>query len=171
MPHGAAHIETLEGRRTIVVDDDRFRSGLPPTLERLIAEMTPLGFVESRDLTLAGTRTACDVLREHRWVVIREGRWLNRRPFETLVGYDNGPRGLVPRGKVVPAGVLGVRIFMCADCGAARIHDVTWEPGDVGPSRRLDHRTGVVRIVSGRTRRDQVIGWYTGARRNGREYR
>lgn len=56
--------------------------------------------------------------------------------------------------------VRDLAIRMCADCGGTEVRDVSVD--------RLDDLT-VAR--SGPNRKSHVIGWYSGARRNGREYR
>jgi len=93
------------------------------------------------DLRPTGARQACTVLREHRLRPIRIGRWI--------------PRSGVRRGEV-----LDVRISMCADCGAVQVRDVSL---DLVPGARVGS--------GGPRRRDHVIGWYSGARPNQREYR
>ncbi len=58
--------------------------------------------------------------------------------------------------------VRDLRILMCLDCGAAQVRDISYDTTVAGePVPR-----------SGRPkRRDLVIGWYTGRRAAGREYR
>lgn len=53
-----------------------------------------------------------------------------------------------------------VRVEMCRDCGAVCVRDISYDRLDgLTPGRR------------GPVRRDHIIGWYSGARRNRREYR
>lgn len=53
-----------------------------------------------------------------------------------------------------------LRVEMCRDCGAVCVRDVSYDRLDgLTPGRR------------GPVRRDHVLGWYSGARRNRREYR
>jgi hypothetical protein len=56
--------------------------------------------------------------------------------------------------------VRDLRIQMCLDCGAACVRDISYDslPGLPTGGQHL-------------RRRDLVLGWYTGARRSGREYR
>ncbi len=56
--------------------------------------------------------------------------------------------------------VRDLRIEMCRDCGAACVRDVSYDRLDGLPVGRRGPR-----------RRDNVIGWYSGARRASREYR
>lgn len=53
-----------------------------------------------------------------------------------------------------------LRVLMCADCESVCVRDVSI---DLLPGLRAGRR--------GFTRRDRVMAWYTGKRRNGREYR
>lgn len=52
-----------------------------------------------------------------------------------------------------------LRIEMCRDCGATCVRDVTY-----------DRIAGLPVGRRGPLRRNHVIGWYSGARRNGRQY-
>lgn len=53
-----------------------------------------------------------------------------------------------------------LRVQMCRDCGAVCVRDITYDRlGGLPVGRR------------GPARRDLVLGWYSGARRNRREYR
>jgi hypothetical protein len=56
--------------------------------------------------------------------------------------------------------VRDLRLQMCADCGAVCVRD-----------RSFDRLDGLTPGRSGPARRDHVLGWYSGARRNRREYR
>lgn len=53
-----------------------------------------------------------------------------------------------------------LHIQMCRDCGAVCVRDITF-----------DRMTGLPVGRRGPLRRNHVIGWYSGARRNRREYR
>lgn len=56
--------------------------------------------------------------------------------------------------------VRDLRIQMCRDCGAACVRDISYDRLDGLPVGRRGPR-----------RRDLVLGWYSGKRRAGREYR
>lgn len=56
--------------------------------------------------------------------------------------------------------VRHLRLEMCADCGAVCVRD-----------QSIDRLAGLPTGRKGPARRDLVIGWYSGARRNRREYR
>ncbi len=56
--------------------------------------------------------------------------------------------------------VRDLRLEMCADCGAVCVRDIT-----------RDQLPGLPTGHAGPARRDLVLGWYSGARRNSREYR
>lgn len=53
-----------------------------------------------------------------------------------------------------------LRLFMCADCQSVGVRDVSYDRLDGLPVGR-----------KGPARRDAILGWYSGQRRNGREYR
>lgn len=53
-----------------------------------------------------------------------------------------------------------LRVEMCRDCGAACVRDISY-----------DRMAGLPVGRRGPNRRDLVLGWYSGARRAGREYR
>ena len=55
--------------------------------------------------------------------------------------------------------VRDVRLLMCEDCGAVEVHDISFDVADGAVGRR------------GPARKNHVIGWYSGARRSGRQYR
>lgn len=129
------HIEQIEGQPTLVVPD---ASPLPPKLDGLLGEMAAFGFSYRADISPAGTRPACTVLREHRFQRFREGRWLAR----------SGAR----RGQV-----LDLHLRMCADCGAVEVRDLS-----------IDRLAGLTVGRAGPARRDHVIGWYSGKRVAGR---
>jgi hypothetical protein len=156
-----ARTENIEGQRTLVVDN---QSTLPKSLAVLLSEMAPFGFSERADFALAGTRTACEVLRVHRWRVFRVGHWSNPAPFGVVVSPEYT--------ETVPRGVRNLRLEMCADCGAVCVRDVSTH-GWAGarPARLFNTTTGAERIAPAVGRRDLVIGWYSGKRRAGREYR
>jgi hypothetical protein len=56
--------------------------------------------------------------------------------------------------------VRDLRLQMCADCGAVCVRDIS-----------IDRLPGLTPGRGGPRRRDHVLGWYSGARRNRREYR
>ncbi len=56
--------------------------------------------------------------------------------------------------------VRDVTLQMCADCGAVCVRDVSF-----------DRLPGLPTGRRGAARRDDILGWYSGARRNQREYR
>lgn len=56
--------------------------------------------------------------------------------------------------------VRDLRVEMCRDCGACCVRDVSF-----------DHYPGLTHARRGPVRRDEILGWYTGARRRQREYR
>lgn len=56
--------------------------------------------------------------------------------------------------------VRDLRLLMCADCSAVCVRDVS-----------VDRLPGLPAGGRGPSRRDLVLGWYSGARRNRREYR
>jgi hypothetical protein len=162
----AARKATIEGRSALVVDN---QSTLPRSLADLLGLMAPFGFGERQDFDLAGTRTACEVLRVHRWRVFRRGHWSNLRAFSIVIGQDAD--GTV-KTQTVPAGMRQLRLDMCADCGAVAVHDIT-PSGWAGarPVRLVNRLTGVERIAPAVGQPDLVIGWYSGKRRAGREYK
>lgn len=159
----APRVETIEGRQTLVVENEH---GLPRSLNELLRKMAGFGFEYQQDPVLRGTRPACDVLREHRFVRFREGRWFARQPI-TIRG------GTHPDAvRVIPAGVLRLALTMCEDCGAVCVRDVTQEMwAGARPARIVNLQTGDVRIAPPVGQRNVVLGWYSGKRRNGREYR
>lgn len=160
---------TIEGQPTLVVAN---QSSLPASLATLLAEMAPFGFSDRADFTLAGTRPACEVLRVHRWQVFRVGRWSNLREFGVVVGHDNVGGQLTPRTVAIPRGMRNLRLEMCADCGAVAVHDITPEQwAGARPASLVNLATGARRVASAVGQPDLVIGWYSGKRRAGREYR
>jgi hypothetical protein len=164
-----ARTTTIEGQPTLVVEN---QSSLPKGLAMLLTQMAPFGFAERADFTLAGTRPACDVLRVHRWQTFRVGRWSNLHDFGVPIGHDNVGGQLVPRTVTVPRGVRNLRLEMCADCGAVAVHDITPEKwAGARPIALVNLATGERRVASAVGQPDRVIGWYSGKRRAGREYR
>lgn len=156
----------IEGRATVVVDS---QTTLPKSLSTLLDEMAPFGFAEKQDFALAGARTACEVLRVHRWKLFRVGRWMNPRSFSVVIGPG---RDGVPATETVPRGLRHLRLDMCADCGAVMVRDVfTHDWMGARPVRLVNTSTGAERTAPAQGRRDLVIGWYSGKRRAGREYR
>ena len=70
--------------------------------------------------------------------------------------------GVLREGRHVglDAVVRDIRVEMCRDCGAVCVRDVSY-----------DRLTGLPVGRRGAQRRDAVIGWYSGKRLDGREYR
>lgn len=132
-PVAEPRLTTIEGRQTLVVER---RPPLQPRLDALLSAM----FITSRsDVRPTGARIACEVEREHPFVMLAEGRH---------VGTDGVVRDL--------------RVLMCPFCGAAQVRDQSFDTSIAGepvPRNRPPQR------------RDHVIGWYTGKRRSGREYK
>lgn len=56
--------------------------------------------------------------------------------------------------------IRDLRLLMCVDCSAVCVRDVS-----------IDRLAGLAMSRRGPARRDLVLGWYSGARRNRREYR
>lgn len=155
----------IEGRRALVVEN---QSGLPRSLQTLLAEMAPFGFSQRADFPLAGARPSCEVLRVHRWQAFRVGHWSNPRPFPVVIGKS----GETLQTTTVPAGVRLLWLEMCADCGAVMVRDVsTHGPMGGRAARIVNTQTGAERIAPAVGQRDLVIGWYSGKRRAGREFR
>lgn len=155
-------LQIIEGQRVLVVES---QSALPKSLATLLSEMAPFGFSERYDFTLAGARPACEVLRVHRWQTFRVGHWPNPRPFQVVIGHGG-------ETETIPRGTRNLRLEMCADCGAVMVRDISTH-GWLGakPSRLVNTQTGAERIAPAVGQRDLVIGWYSGKRRAGREYR
>lgn len=59
--------------------------------------------------------------------------------------------------------VRDLRLEMCADCGAVCVRDISFDLAVAGERVPIGRK--------GPARRDLVLGWYSGARRNSREYR
>lgn len=115
----------------------------PPLPQKLDALLASPG-MRVFPIRITGWRSDCG--RElHRLLVIAEG-------------WYRGPDGVR----------RDLRVQMCADCESVCVRDVsfdtlaTYDPTGRGPRRpsRLAPR-----------RRDHVLGWYSGARRNQRQYR
>lgn len=158
----APRTEVIEGRKTLIVENDY---GLPRGLDELLRQMAPFRFSYSADPILRGTRTACEALREHRFVRFREGRWFARRPL-TIRG-AGGPQSV----RTIPAGVLNLALTICEDCGAVCVRDVSPEMwAGARPARLVNLRTGDERIAPAIGTRNLILGWYSGRRRNAREY-
>ena len=56
--------------------------------------------------------------------------------------------------------VRDLRLDRCMDCGAVEVRDIS-----------VDRLPGLAAGRSGPNRKSHVLGWYSGARRNSREYR
>lgn len=124
-------VTVIEGRRTLIVER---RPPLPPTLDALRRGMT---IAWETTITRRGARVACVSEQDHRLFRFIEGRH---------VGSDGVVRDL--------------RLFMCADCEAVQVRDVSQDRMTRLPTGRQPLR-----------RRDHVLGWYSGARPNQRSYR
>jgi len=153
----------IGGQRVrVVTNEDR---GLPRKLDELLRQMSSFGFSFKADVQLAGTRAACDAAREHRFTRFREGRWWNPRPFVVRTEYEHGSRTVAP-------GLLQLALEMCRDCGAVSVRDVSLEAWAGGrPARLVNLQTGVERIAPALAQRNILLGWYSGMRRAGREYK
>lgn len=161
-PPEARYIVIGGQRVRVVTNEDR---GLPRKLDDLVRAMAAFGFSYSADIRPAGTRPACDAARTHRFARFREGRWWNHREFLVRTEYADGVRR-------VPAGLLMLALEMCQDCGAVSVRDVTIEPwAGAKPAQLTNLRTGAVRTAPAVARRNILLGWYSGARRAGREYK
>ncbi len=55
--------------------------------------------------------------------------------------------------------VRDLHVRMCNDCGAAQVRDIS-----------IDRLDGLPTGRGGARRRDVILGWYTGSRRNARQY-
>lgn len=153
---------TIQGQRVLVVPR---QSGLPQKMEQLLDAMAHFGFAFREDIVPRGTRTSCEQLNEHRFATFREGRWWNRTPFRVSGGHPDSFR-------VIEAGLLLLRLEMCQDCGAVCVRDVSPEPeAGATPVRLKNLLTGAWRTAPSVGRRNVVLGWYSGKRRAGREYR
>ena len=142
MASPATRVETIEGRKTLV---QQTASPLPQKLDGLFAEMFSL--LVKVDITITGASAQCERLREHRFTTIREGRHFGR---------DRVLRDL--------------RVQMCADCGAVCVRDISYDRISLYSerSRKLEEVPAARR---GPVRRDLILGWYSGARPNNRQYR
>lgn len=125
-------VAIIEGQQTLIVER---RPPLQGKLDGLLAALTHISV--ANDIRPAGTRRACEVDRDHRFGVLRQGRH---------VGLDGIVRDL--------------RVLMCLDCGAVQVRDVS-----------LDALPGLPTGGQALRRRDAVLGWYSGKRIAGREYR
>lgn len=124
-------VTVIEGRRVLIVDR---RPPLPPNLDMLRRSMR---IAWETTITRRGARVACISEQDHRLFRFIEGRH---------VGLDGVVRDL--------------RLFMCADCEAVQVRDVS-----------VDRMTGLRPGSRGPARKDHVIAWYSGSRPRGREYR
>lgn len=93
------------------------------------------------DPVLGGTATHCDE-RTHRLALFRRGRLF------------------APQGEL-----LDLELDMCIDCGAVKVRDVSRD----SISHHVDGRLRNAPRLAPR-RRNETLGWYTGARRRNREY-
>lgn len=153
---------TIHGQRVLVVQDQR---GLPQKFDALLSAMDTFGFAFRDDFPLSGTRRACEAANDHRFRTFREGRWWNPRAFTVHGDHPSAYR-------VIDAGLLLIRLEMCQDCGAVCVRDVSFEPrAGASPVELTNLRTGERRTAPSIGRRNVVLGWYSGKRRNAREYR
>jgi len=120
----------IEGQRVLVIERT---PPLQPSLEGLRRAMRVTYEVPLR--RIGGATSAC-LNQDHRLIRFLEGQH---------VGLDGAVRDL--------------RLFMCADCEAVQVRDVSLD-------RMARLPTGGHRLK----RRDHIIGWYTGARPNQRTY-
>lgn len=153
---------TIGGQRALVMPRE---AGLPQKMPELLDAMGKFGFAFRDDIVPRGTRRACEQANDHRLARFREGRWWNPRAFRVFGDHPGAFR-------VVEAGLLLLRLEMCRDCGAVCVRDVSLEAAaGARPARLTNLKTGAERIAPAIGQRNVVLGWYSGARRNGREYR
>jgi hypothetical protein len=124
-------VTTIEGQKVLIVER---RPPLQPTLAGL---RHALRVTFEVPLRRTGARKACVSDQDHRLIRFLEGRH---------VGLDGVVRDL--------------RLFMCADCEAVSVRDISIDRLDRLPTGSQPLR-----------RRDHAIGWYTGSRPGQREYR
>jgi hypothetical protein len=117
------------------------RPPLQPKLDQLLHALIQVTY--RADLMPGGARVECE-RRQHRFKRFREGRH---------VGLDGVVRDL--------------RLEMCADCGAVCVRDISL---DTLSALSGDARDARLTARSGPRRRDHILGWYSGARRNQRTY-
>lgn len=165
---------TIQGQRALVLPRE---SGLPQKLPDLLTAMEHFGYAFRDDFVARGTRTSCEQLNEHRLRTWREGRWWNPRPFMVHVNPGATVRRVaagveMSGGRRVEAGLLLIRLERCQDCDAVCVRDVSVEMNAGGrPARLRNLKTGAERIAPAIGRRNVVLGWYSGKRRGGREYK
>lgn len=124
-------VTMIEGRTVLIVERR------PPLQSSLEALRRAMKVTLEVPLRRTGARGACVSEQDHRLIRFLEGRH---------VGLDGVVRDL--------------QLFMCADCEAVCVRDVS-----IDRLARLPTGSQPLR------RRDHVIGWYTGGRPRQREYR
>lgn len=133
--------QMIEGQMTTVVEKT---PPLPQRLDALLAGMFQI-FYRDEGIRPKGARAQCEQ-RQHTMRRLREGRY---------VCSDGIVRDL--------------RVELCIYCEAACVRDISFQRLDEmdggHPSDRALHGRG------GPVRRNRIIGWYSGKRRAGREYR
>lgn len=115
---------------------------LPQKFDALLAAMFSVRV--KVDIKPTGAARQCEQSRVHRFTTIREGRHF---------GSDRVLRDL--------------RVEMCQDCAAVCVRDISYDPYGLALAREEGLPVG----RRGPARRNEVLGWYSGARRNRREYR
>ena len=154
-------VTTINGQRALVLPR---QSGLPQKLPDLLSAMENFGYAFRDDFVARGTRISCEQLNEHRMRTWREGRWWNAHAFRVY--------GDAASFRVVEAGQLLLRLERCQDCDAVCVRDVSFEMNaGARPARLRNLKTGVERIAPPIGQRNIVLGWYSGKRRAGREYK
>jgi len=116
----------IEGQQVTVVER---KPMLPRKLDDLLAAMI---VTRAYRVRLRGFRRDCDVLREHPFVPLREGRFMGTE----------------------------ILVAICPYCEAVCVRDVGFDVIERGIVAR-----------GGPQRRDEIIGWYSGKRPAGREYK
>ena len=112
----------------------------PPLPANLQSLLSAMSGLSLRQLRIFGTRSACEREDDHRLTPFATGRYR---------AMDGVTRDL--------------RLSMCVDCEAVQVRDVTNET-------IVDDSLPRIRKLVARGRKDSILGWYSGARRNGRVY-
>lgn len=130
VPRAEPQVQVIEGRHVIVIQR---RPPLQASLELLRRAMV---VTWETPLRRTGPRAECLGEQSHRLIHFLSGRH---------AGLDGIVRDL--------------RLFMCADCEAVCVRDVTHDRLDRLPTGQQPLR-----------RRDRILGWYTGGRPRQRTY-